>query len=93
LETGRLFGIMVEDRVAGLARNGEPDVDLWRLLANWTARHRPESTLAKGPLGEGSVLDLEYSDATAREHVALASAMAAENPWLTRPMVTSSPAR
>ena len=79
-DDGRLFGIMVDDHVAGLFRKGadQREGQIWHRLAEWAANHRPEAQL-RAPIlgGAGWKLDLEYSSTSAREHQALALELAA----------------
>jgi len=86
-EDGRLFGIMIDERVAGLIRNGadQREVRLWHRLAEWAAINRPEARLrAPIPGGVGWKLELDYSSASAREHQALAHELAASTPGRAR---------
>ncbi len=79
-EDGRLFGIMIDDHVAGLIRKGADQREgrLWHGLAEWAASNRPEAQLRTPILGGvGWKLDPEYSTASAREHQALALELAA----------------
>jgi hypothetical protein len=79
-EDGRLFGIMIDERVAGLIRDGadQREVRLWHHLAEWAAINRPEAQLRTPILGgAGWKLELDYSSASASEHQALAHELAA----------------
>lgn len=79
-EDGRLFGIMIDDRVAGLFRDGadQREAQLWHRLAEWAAINRPEVQLREPILGgAGWKLELDYSSDSAREHQSLALELAA----------------
>jgi len=79
-EGGRLFGIMIDERVAGVIRNDSDrrDVQIWHRLASWAAINRPEVQL-RAPIlaGAGWKLDPVYSSASAGDHQALALELAA----------------
>lgn len=79
-EDGKLFGIMIDGRVAGVVRKGSDrrEAQIWHGLANWAAINRPEVRL-RAPIlaGAGWKLDPVYSSASAREHQALVRELAA----------------
>lgn len=79
-DDGRLFGIMIDGRVAGMFRkeSGRREVQIWHGLAHLAAINRPDVQL-RAPIlgGAGWKLDPVYSSASAREHQVLARELAA----------------
>jgi hypothetical protein len=76
-EAGRLYVVMMEDRVAGLIRPGNTNAALWDRFADWVAQSHPNgvpSILAR--VESGWVLDPDYSRESALEQSRLAFEMA-----------------
>lgn len=76
-EAGRLYVVVIENRVAGLIRPGDADADLWGRFADWVADSQPNRSLSVlGRSESGFGLDPEYSRESAREQSRLALEMA-----------------
>ncbi len=77
-EAGRLYVVTIGDKVAGLIRAGNADVDLWERFADWVAHSHPDSSLSMlSRIDSEWVLDPEYSHESALEQSRLALEMAA----------------
>lgn len=77
-ETGQLYVVTIEDKVAGLIHAGDADVDLWDRFAKWVAHTHPNLPLSRlDHVESGSIIDPEYSRQIALEQTRLASDMAA----------------
>lgn len=80
-ESGQMFGFMVDGKVAGVVRSGEVDLEIWNRLAAFAAGYEPD--MAPRDLGSVSAawaFAPAYSAESARQHRALAAAMAAAFP-------------
>ena len=78
-ETGRLYGVIADEQVAGLIRVGDAQADLWARFADWVTSNHPSRSPSTVTRAEsGWVFDPRYTAAGALEHRALAIAMAAE---------------
>lgn len=76
-DAGRLYVVMIEDKVAGLIHPDNRDADLWDRFADWVARSHPNrSPSILGRIESGGILDPEYSRESALEQSRLAFEMA-----------------